>query len=65
MHLLADDQRVGTVAAATAHGLRQAGAQQAGLAGLDVELARQHAGLLPLVDVRKHLAFGERAHRLS
>ncbi len=65
VHFLADDHRVGAVAAATADRLGQAGAEQTGLTGLAVKLARQVADALPLVDVRQHFAFGERAHRLS
>ena len=65
VHLLADDHRVGAVAAATADRFGQAGAEQPGLAGLAVQLARQLAAALPLVDVGQHFAFGERAHRLS
>ena len=65
VHLLADDHRVGAVAAAAADRLGEARAEQPGLAGLAVQLARQLAGALPLVDVRQDLAFGEGAHGLS
>src|SRR5258705_10894702 len=65
MHFLADDHRVGAVAAATADCLGQACSKQAGLTGLSVKLAWQVADALPLVDVRQDFTFGERAHRLS
>jgi hypothetical protein len=65
VHLLADGQRVCAVAAATADRLGEPRTEQARFGRLQVQLARQHARLLPLVGVRQHLAFGERAHRLS
>ena len=65
MHFLADDHRVGAVAAPTADRFGQASAEQPGLAGLAVEVARQVADALPLVDVRKYFTFGEGAHGLS
>ena len=65
MHLLADDHRVGAVAATTADRLGKARTQQPGLAGAPVQVAGQVAGALPLVDIGQDLAFGERAHRLS
>ncbi len=65
VHLLADDHRVGAVAAATADGLGQPGTQQSGLAGLAVQIAGQLTAALPLVDMGQDLAFGERPHRLS
>ena len=65
MHLLADDHRVGAVAAPAADGFGQARAEQPGVAGLAVQVARQFADAFPLVDVRQHFTFGERAHRLS
>ena len=51
MHLLADDHRVRTVAAAPADRLGQTRAQEPGLARLAVQLAGQVAAALPLVDV--------------
>ena len=65
VQLLADDHRVGAVAATAADRFGEARAQQAGRPGAPVQVARQVAGALPLVDVGQDLAFGERAHRLS
>ena len=65
VQFLADDHGVGRVAAVAADLLGEADAEQAGLGGCAVQVARQFAGPLPLVDVRQDLAFGEGAHRLS
>ena len=65
VHFLADDHGVGAVAALAADGLGEAGAEQSRLGRLAVQVARQLADPLPLVDVRQHLAFGEGAHGLS
>ena len=65
VHLLADDHRVGAVAASAADSLGNARAEQARLARLAMQLAGEVAGALPLVDVRQDLAFDEVAHRLS
>ena len=57
--LLADDHRVGAVAATAADLLGEVRAQQARLSCGAVQFARELAGAFPLVDVRQDLAFGE------
>lgn len=65
VHLLADDDGVGAVTAATTDRLGKAGAQQPGGPGEPVQAAGQLADPFPLVDVRQDLALGKGAHRFS
>ena len=65
MHLLADHDRVGGIAAATADRLGEAGTEQARLGGLAMQVAGEIAGALPLVDVGGDLPFDEGAHGLA
>ena len=65
MHLFADEDRVGAVAATAADRFGKARAEQPGRSGAPVQVTRQVAGALPFVDVGQDLAFGERAHRFS
>lgn len=65
MRLLTDDHRVSAIAAPAADRFGEAGAQQPGGPGAAMQVARQFAAALPLVDVGQNFAFGEGAHRLS
>jgi len=62
-HLFGEHRRVAVVAAAAAVFLGQRGAKQAFLAGLEPQLARHAARLVPGVHVGHALALQEAAHR--
>jgi hypothetical protein len=65
VHLLADDHGVGAVAAATTNGLGHGCPEEPRVACLEVKVARDVAGALPLVDVRQDFPFDERPHGLA
>ena len=65
LQLLDDDRVEIEIAAGAAIFLRDGGAEDARGAGLEPDLARRHAGLLPRRVMGQHLGRDELAHRVA